>query len=101
MTERKGALSSDLAKIDAHDIQPTEYEESPELSDEWFDNAEHRVGEKVVRRGRPPLDKPKRLVSLRLDQDVIERFRAGGRGWQSRLNAALREHLWGRPSRRH
>jgi uncharacterized protein (DUF4415 family) len=34
-------------------------------------------------------------VSLRLDPDVIEAFRAGGSGWQSRINAALRKHLWG------
>src|SRR5271170_4027150 len=36
------------------------------------------------RRGRPPLEAPKRLVSLRLDPDVVESFRATGRGWQSR-----------------
>jgi uncharacterized protein (DUF4415 family) len=32
-------------------------------------------------------------VSLRLDQDVIDRFRATGRGWQSRINTVLRDHL--------
>ena len=32
----------------------------------------------------------KQLVSLRLDPDVIQHFRAGGEGWQSRINAALR-----------
>ena len=32
----------------------------------------------------------KRLISLRLDQDVIERFRATGPGWQGRMNEALR-----------
>ena len=32
----------------------------------------------------------KRLISLRLDQDVIERFRATGPGWQARMNEALR-----------
>ena len=68
---------------------------APELTDAWFDKAELRVGDKVIRRGRPPLDTPKKLVSLRLDQDVIDRFRAGGPGWQSRINAALRKHLWG------
>jgi uncharacterized protein (DUF4415 family) len=93
MTERKDALGSDLAKVDAHEIQPGEYEEIPELTDEFFERAEHRIGEKVIRRGRPPLDTPKKLVSLRLDQDVIDRFRADGPGWQSRINAALRKHL--------
>ena len=41
--------------------------------------------------GRPPeRDVPKRQVTLRLDGDVIDRFRADGPGWQSRINAALR-----------
>jgi uncharacterized protein (DUF4415 family) len=42
-------------------------------------------------RGRPVADNPKKQVTLRLDADVVERFRAGGRGWQSRINAALRK----------
>jgi len=32
-------------------------------------------------------------VTLRLDPDVIERFRATGKGWQSRINAELRKVL--------
>ncbi len=39
---------------------------------------------------------PKKLISLRLDQDVIDGFRATGPGWQSRINAALRDKLAGR-----
>ena len=30
-------------------------------------------------------------VSLRIDQDVLEHFRADGPGWQDRINAALRK----------
>jgi uncharacterized protein (DUF4415 family) len=41
--------------------------------------------------GRPKLAKPKQRITLRLDQDVIERFRATGAGWQSRMNEALRK----------
>lgn len=33
---------------------------------------------------------PKRLMSLRIDADVVEFFRAMGPGWQSRMNAVLR-----------
>lgn len=44
-------------------------------------------------RGRPRVQAPKRLVSLRLDPDVVARFRATGPGWQSRINEVLREHL--------
>jgi uncharacterized protein (DUF4415 family) len=101
MAKSKTAIYSDLAKVDAttdDDIARQIAEDpdtAPELTDEWFDKAEIRDGDKLIRRGRPPLDTPKKLVSLRLDRDVIERFRAGGPGWQSRINAALRRHLWG------
>ncbi|MGA7809483.1 BrnA antitoxin family protein [Bradyrhizobium sp.] len=33
----------------------------------------------------------KELVSLRIDQDVLDHFREGGPGWQERINAALRK----------
>jgi uncharacterized protein (DUF4415 family) len=43
------------------------------------------------RLGRPPLLAPKQAIKLRLDSEVIERFKAGGPGWQSRMNEALRK----------
>ena len=43
--------------------------------------------------GRPPLENPKKQVTLRLDPDVLEAFRATGKGWQSRINAHLRKAL--------
>ena len=33
----------------------------------------------------------KELVSLRIDQDVLEHFQGGGPGWQERINDALRK----------
>ena len=53
------------------------------------------VGAKVAAdllrpRGRPPKDSPKAQVTLRLDTEVLEHFKAGGRGWQTRINAALK-----------
>jgi uncharacterized protein (DUF4415 family) len=95
MTESKRAIHTDLAKLDAHEVMPEEYEEIPELTDEFFDRAEIRRGDKLIRRGRgrPPLESPKKLIALRLDPDVIERFRATGPGWQSRINMVLREYL--------
>jgi uncharacterized protein (DUF4415 family) len=93
MSASRKNTATDLAKLDAHVITQEEYDEIPELTDEWFDNAEFSIGGKVIRKGRPPLAAPKRLVSLRLDSDVVEGFRATGRGWQSRINAVLAEHL--------
>ncbi len=43
--------------------------------------------------GRPPSANPKQQVTLRLDPDVLEKFRATGKGWQSRINAELRKAL--------
>ena len=43
--------------------------------------------------GRPFIENPKRQVTLRLDPDVLEKFRATGKGWQSRINAELRKAL--------
>lgn len=39
---------------------------------------------------KPAVPGAKEMVSLRLDQAVIEHFQADGPGWQDRINAALR-----------
>ncbi len=48
---------------------------------------------KEARRGRPPLaaSERKRQVTMLLDPDVLDFFKAEGRGWQTRVNAALRK----------
>ncbi len=45
----------------------------------------------VVRKGLKPFS-PKRAISLRVDPDVLEWFRAQGAGWQTRMNAVLRAY---------
>ena len=44
-------------------------------------------------RGRPKgsITSKKSLVSLRLDNEVLDKFKAGGPGWQTRINEALRK----------
>ena len=41
-------------------------------------------------RGRPRKENPKAQVTLRLDPEVLDHFKSGGAGWQTRINAALR-----------
>lgn len=65
-------------------------DDAPELDDEWFEKADLMIGDKVIRRGRKP-GQTKNLVSLRLDQAVLDHFRASGPGWQTRMNEALRK----------
>ncbi len=43
----------------------------------------------VVRRGLKP-QSPKTAISLRVEQDVLEWFKAQGPGYQTRINAVLR-----------
>jgi uncharacterized protein (DUF4415 family) len=43
----------------------------------------------IVRRGLKPVAS-KELISLRIDQDVVEWFKAQGPGYQTRINSVLR-----------
>ena len=51
-----------------------------------------KLGRRTRGRQRAPLKVP---VSLRLDPDVVEHFRATGRGWQTRINDTLRQAAFG------
>ena len=82
---------SDMKKVDAYVLGPNDYEEIPEHTDDWFERADLYRGRELIRRGRPPSPSPKRAVSLRLDDDIVTYYRRTGRGWQSRINAALRK----------
>ncbi len=59
--------------------------EATELGDAFFAKA---------RRGRPPLpeESRKQRITLYLDPDTIEYFKRDGKGWQTRINAALQEY---------
>jgi uncharacterized protein (DUF4415 family) len=50
-------------------------------------------------RGRPKLENPKQLVSVRYSHEVLTYFRSTGEGWQSRMDGVLREYVT-RQSRR-
>lgn len=67
-------------------------DDAPEITDEWIEGAELGDGERVIRRGRP-VGSAKTPTTVRLDNDVLEAFRATGPRWQSRLNAALADWL--------
>lgn len=60
-----------------------------EITDTWISEADLYHGDKLVRRGRPRLSSPRQLLSLRLPPKVIERWRATGPGWQTRMADAL------------
>ena len=68
-------------------------DDAPPLTDAFFTQAEIHDGARLIRRGRPPLPQAKRQVTLRLDPDLLDRLRASGPGWQTRVNKALRDWL--------
>jgi len=61
------------------------------MTDEEWEAAKPsmRIGARPV--GRPKTDMPRPRVTLRMDPDVLAAWRATGRGWQTRINAVLRE----------
>ena len=61
----------------------------PEITDQWVAEADLYKVDTLVRRGRPKLENPKQLLSLRLPPEVIARWKASGPGWQTRMASAL------------
>ena len=51
------------------------------------------------KRGRPVGSGAKEQIALRVDKDVLAQFRAGGAGWQTRMNEALKAWLRSHPRR--
>lgn len=47
----------------------------------------------VRRMGRPPAEVTKERITIRLSREVVETFRASGNGWQTRVDAALKDWL--------
>jgi hypothetical protein len=61
----------------------------PEITDDWVAGADLYHGDVLVRRGRPKLENPRQLLSLRLPPQVIARWKASGPGWQTRMVETL------------
>lgn len=76
-------FKSDLDRVDAHVVQPSEYKELPELTEAMLARA------KVKKGGRPRSPNPRKLISLRLPTEVIARWKATGPGWQTRMAERL------------
>lgn len=75
-------------------------DDAPELTADVAARAQIAKGGKIIReatgtltkRGRPPVgDVPKQQVTLRLSKEVLDFFKAGGPGWQSRIDQALKK----------
>ena len=78
--KRKG---SKLTSVNSDDL--------PEITEQWLAGADLYHGKKLLRRGRPPSDNPRRLLSLRMQPQIIEKWKATGPGWQTRMVKVLEQ----------
>ena len=92
-------LIADRVTLDEYEI--AHGEDIPEFTMEDFARARPLSDfpelAEAMRRARgergPQIAPVKQRVGLRLDADVLARFRASGRGWQARINDILKQHL--------
>ena len=76
-------MGSDLKRVDSHVVKTHEYKELAELTEDMLARATLKKG------GRPKSFSPWQMISLRLPPDVIERWKATGPGWQTRMAEKL------------
>ena len=103
MNAKSKRIGSNLQKIDTHAIAAEEYEDLPEVTEAMLARAEYRVGGRLKPhpRHRGPQKAPTKVaLSLRLSPDVVRHFKASGRGWQTRIDEALKKLIapGGRPA---
>ncbi len=92
-------LGSDMARVDAHEILPHEYNELPELTEADLERGVWKIAGKEVtpEEGKAAFRSAmkKQKINITLDPDVLGWYRAqaGGRGYQTLINATLREAM--------
>ncbi len=47
----------------------------------------------LLKRGRPSKSDPKKQLTIRLNSEIVEFFKAYGQGWQTRINEILQKHV--------
>ena len=75
---------TDWARVDAMTDEDIDLSDAPEMTPEMFARA-------IVRRGLKPVAR-KAQITLRIDSEVLDWFRARGTGYQSQMNAVLRAY---------
>jgi uncharacterized protein (DUF4415 family) len=76
---------TDWERLDAMTDEDIDLSDIPEITPEMFARA-------VIHRGLQPVA-PKQQVTLRIDSDVLEWFRAQGQGYQTKINTLLRAYM--------
>jgi uncharacterized protein (DUF4415 family) len=68
-------------------------DDAPVITGEWVAGADLYDGKKLVRRGRPAGTAKKTQTTVRISNEVLTFFRASGRGWQTRMDEALKKFV--------
>lgn len=78
---------------DAVDSPPLTEEELASMRPfrEVFPELAEKIEKEIAARGRPRVEAPKVAVTLRLDPDVLEKYKAGGKDWRAVMAAELRK----------
>ena len=76
--EEKSILSGIKTDLDTYELKEEEFE-------------------KLRPVGRPKAEETKERITIRLSADVVEYFRSTGKGWQTRMDEALKEYVTSRP----
>ena len=63
-----------------------------------YTDKEWETARPFVRRGRPLSSTTKVPTTIRFDADVLDALKASGKGWQTRVNEAMREWVKSHPS---
>lgn len=86
-TEGRGYTKADWDAVNSPPLTDKEMRQAKPFAEVFPDLA----AKIKTARGRPKQAKTKTTISLRLDPEVLERYRAKGKGWQSRINRDLRK----------
>lgn len=68
--------------VNKQDLTNTFEDDIPELEDDFFERAELKNGNQVIRAGRPKLENPKEKVTIRFDSEIVDYFKSTGKGWK-------------------
>lgn len=85
---RRGEDRTDWARVDAM----TEEELEASIAADPDDIHEELDWSKAIQ-GLPPFPSAKKHISLRIDADVLDWFKATGKGYQTRINYVLRAYV--------
>jgi uncharacterized protein (DUF4415 family) len=77
----KNTSLTDWERVDALSDEEIDTSDIPPLDEDFFLNAELLMPE------------PKQVITMRVDKDVLDWFKAQGRGYQTRMNAVLRMYM--------